>query len=308
MEIMNMRRMSHVCCGCALLFAMSAQAANAAHYDGPIIDMHAHYRYGDRPSVAPGHAAGTEALLKLDDAADVVQSALIVIASKGNVQDTSAQNDAVLKAAKESDGRFFPIVSVHPHDGSLALEELERVAKLGARVVKLHPNTQNFDVADPLVGAVVERCGSLGLIVLFDSFKPWDADQPGKFLKLALEHQRTRMILAHLGYSQFRQFLAFGMLSKLGIEPNVWFDISAIATSFADSPLEAEFVFTLRQLGLKRVLFGSDWPIETPATAADAVRRLGLSEQEEALIFHANAAALLSSDQAESVSTSKEAR
>jgi uncharacterized protein len=308
MELLNMHRVSRVGCGCALLFSMSLQSVSAAHYEGPIVDMHAHYRYGDRPSVAPGHAAGTEVLLKLDDAAGVVQSALIVIATKGNVHDTSTQNDAVLKAAKESGGRFFPIVSVHPHDGSLALAELERVAKLGARVVKLHPNTQNFDVADPAVGAVVGRCGTLGLIVLFDSFKPWDADQPGKFLKLALEHQRTRMILAHMGYSQFRQFLAFGMLGKLGIEPNVWFDISAIATSFVDSPLEAEFVWTLRQVGLKRVLFGSDWPIETPAAAANAVRRLGFDEQEQALIFHTNAAALLSSGRGEKGSEPKTAQ
>jgi uncharacterized protein len=295
--MLNMRRVLNLSCGLAFLCSISLPSVSAEQYKGPIIDMHAHYRYGDRPPVAPGHAVGTDTLLQLDEAAGVTRSALIVIANKGNIQDTRAQNDAVLEATKTGGSRFFPIVSVHPHDGSLAIEELDRLAKLGARVVKLHPNTQNFDVSDPAVAAVVERCGSLGLIVLFDSFKPWDADQPGKFLQLAIQHQQTRMILAHMGYSQFRQFLAFGMLGKLGLQTNVWFDISAIATSFADSPLEAEFVWTLRQVGIQRVLFGSDWPVETPATAVDAVRRLGFNEQEEALVFYSNAAALLNVDQ-----------
>jgi uncharacterized protein len=272
---------------------LSIAAEVAGHYDGPIIDIHAHLRLGDEPPVAPGHAAGTEALRKLDDAAGVARSALIVIAQKGAIEATRAKNDAVLKTAKESGGRFFPIVSVHPHDGAAALAELERVAKLGARIVKLHPNTQNFDVDDPAVGEVIERCGALNLPVLMDSFKPWDADQPGKFLKLALAHPRTKLILAHMGHSQFRQFLSFGVLKKLGMQTNVFFDTSALATTFADSPLEAELVWVMRQVGMDRMLFGSDWPVDTPAAAIDAVRRLGLDRNEEQLVLHDNAAALL---------------
>jgi uncharacterized protein len=44
---------------------------------------------------------------------------------------------------------------------------------------------------------------------------------------------------------------------------------------------------------MDRILFGSDWPVDTPAAAVDAVRRLGLDPKEQALVFHDNAAALL---------------
>jgi hypothetical protein len=61
------------------------------------------------------------------------------------------------------------------------------VAKLDAREVKLHSNTQNFDGADPNVHTVVEKYRQPGRVVLFDSYKPWDASEMGKFLLLAIE-------------------------------------------------------------------------------------------------------------------------
>lgn len=40
---------------------------------------------------------------------------------------------------------------------------------------------------DPLfhVAGIVARAAERGLPVLFDAWAPWDADQPGKFMKLA---------------------------------------------------------------------------------------------------------------------------
>jgi predicted TIM-barrel fold metal-dependent hydrolase len=144
----------------------------------------------------------------------VRESALIVIARKDQMDKTRAQNDAVLAAAATSDCRFYPVVSVHPADGDAALAELERTAKRGAKEVKLHPNTQNFDVADPSVGTVVEKCGELGL-------------------------------------------------------------------------------WTMRKVGIDRILFGSDWPVYTPSEAIRAVRHLGLTETEQRKVFYDNAAQLL---------------
>ena len=49
----------------------------------------------------------------------------------------------------------------------------------------------------------------------------------------------------------------------------------------------------MRKIGTERFLFGSDWPIYTPAEAADAIRRLDLTPAEHQQILHDNAAALL---------------
>ena len=278
-----------------LLSMGSAKAADSKGYTGPIIDAHAHIRLGDHDGidgVTPPHPLGTEALRKVDQSAGVKISALIVIARKGEPDKTRAQNDAVMAIAAASGGRFYPVVSVHPADGEAALTELERVAKLGAKEVKLHPNTQNFDVADADVGAVVEKCGDLGLAVLFDSYKPWDASEMGKLLLVAVQHPKTKLVLAHMGFTHFREAVAFELIRRLDMAGNVWFDLSAIANTYAGSPVQGELVWTIRKVGTDRVLFGSDWPVYTPAETIRAVRQLGFTKAEQQQIFHDNAARL----------------
>jgi uncharacterized protein len=277
----------------AMMLSMDAAgAADLKGYTGPIIDAHAHIRLGDDDGiggVTPPHPLGTEVLRKVDQSAGVRMSALIVIAGKGQPDKTRAQNDAVMAIAAASGGRFYPVVSVHPADGEAALVELERVAKLGAKEVKLHPNSQNFDVADSGVDAVVEKCGALGLAVLFDSYKPWDASEMGKLLLVAVQHPKTKLVLAHMGFTHFREAVSFELVRRLGMAENVWFDLSAIANTYAGSPVQAELVWTIRKVGTDRVLFGSDWPVYTPNETVNAVRQLGFTPAEQQQIFHDNA-------------------
>lgn len=292
-----MRRTSRLLSTAVIAVAALGGCQRAEHptapFLGDVIDTHAHVRFGDDDSILASQPRGTAALQQLDDRAHVTLSALIVIAQRGQIERTRQQNDAVIAAAASGHGRFYPIASVHPLDGQAAFDEMARVAALGVRVIKLHPNSQDFDVADPAVNALAERAGELHLILLFDSYKPWDASEIGKFVVLSVQNPHTRFILAHMGWSQFRETLAFAQLPRLGFERNVWFDLSAIAPTYADSPLEPELVWTIRRIGTDRFLFGSDWPVYTPAESADAVRRLGFTLAEQRQIFHDNAAGLL---------------
>ena len=279
-----------------LCATLQAHAQATQEYKGPIIDAHAHLRLGEADGLTPTQPIGTDALRTLDTTAGVAKSALIVIARQGQPEKTRQQNDAVLAAAAASPNRFYAVVSVHPADKQAALDELDRVAKLGAKEVKLHPNTQNFDVSDPDVGTVVEKCGELNLVVLFDSYKPWDASEMGKFLLLAVQHPKTKIVLAHMGFSHFREAVSFAVIQRLGMANNVWFDISAIAPTYVGSPVQPEFVWTMRKVGINHIIFGSDWPVYTPAEAISAVRNLGLTEAEQKQVFHDNVADLLKLD------------
>ena len=288
----------HLCAATAafLCATLQAHAQTAQEYKGPIIDAHAHLRLGEADGLTPTQRIGTDAIRSLDDKAGVAKSALIVIARQGQPEKTRQQNDAVLAAAAASPSHFYAVVSVHPADKQSALDELDRVAKLGAKEVKLHPNTQNFDVSDPDVAAVVEKCGELNLIVLFDSYKPWDASEMGKFLLLAVQHPKTKIVLAHMGFSHFREAVSFAVIQRLGMANNVWFDISAIAPTYVGSPVQPEFVWTMRKVGINHIIFGSDWPVYTPAEAISAVRNLGLTEAEQKQVFHDSVVDLLKLD------------
>ena len=50
----------------------------------------------------------------------------------------------------------------------------------------------------------------------------------------------------------------------------------------------------MRKIGIDRVVFGSDYPIDDPLTAVPPSHELGFTDEEQAAILHDNAAALLS--------------
>jgi len=49
-------------------------------------------------------------------------------------------------------------------------------------------------------------------------------------------------------------------------------------------------------VGIDRVVFGSDYPLDDPLTAVRAVVELGFTDEEQAAILHDNARALLNGE------------
>jgi predicted TIM-barrel fold metal-dependent hydrolase len=235
-----------------------------------------------------------EAYQALVEGSRIGRAAALTIAHGGDLKRTTARNDAVLRLTRDSGGFFFPVCSVHPADGAAAIEEVDRVAAAGAAWLKLHPNTQAFDVADPAVEAVVRRAAERELPVLFDAYSPWDANQPGKFANLAMAVPEARLILAHAHGPGFPQLLLYDILARYPWwRRNVWTDISATGPMLAGGPFAEQLTWVLRKFGIDRVIFGSDYPIDDPLTAVAAVSKLGFTAEEQAAILHDNAAALL---------------
>ncbi len=265
-------------------------------YLGPLIDAHTH------PMLDPESQIGRvphppEAYLELVRGSRIRRAAALTIAPRGNLGRTRAGNDAVLRLARESDGFYYAACSVHPDDGAAAGAEIDRVAAAGASWLKLHPNTQRLDVADPAVTAVVRKAAERGLPVLFDAYSPWDANQPGKFADLAEAVPEARLILAHAHGPSFPQLLLYDIMSRYpGWHRNVWVDISVTGLMLAGGPLGEQFTWVLRKFGVDRVLFGSDYPVDEPLAAAAAVAALGFTDDEQAAILHDNAAALLNDE------------
>lgn len=267
------------------------------HYEGPIIDVHTHVlEHDDGPLAAQGTRPLHVAAMR---AAGIGRSIVLPIAPKGDSAKTRTLNDFTLTFAKANPDRVLPFASVHPEDGAAAFAELTRAAHAGARGLKLHPNTQRFDVASPAVAALVDKAAELKLPVLFDAYSPFDADEIGKFVKLAITHPTARLILAHMGGPRFPELIVFWILPKYGVPRNVWFDLSAAAPLYARSPYQEQFVFICRKVGIDRLLFGSDFPFFQPTEALDAVRALGFTAEEERQILYANASALLDAGKGE---------
>jgi predicted TIM-barrel fold metal-dependent hydrolase len=210
----------------------------------------------------------------------------------GRPDEIRAGNDSILAlAAKHSN--VLPIATVHPYDGPAAIAELERVAGKGIKVLKIHPHTQKFDPDDPRVLALVQRAGQLNVIVLMDNANILPGDSE-KLFNLALEASRTKFIFAHMGAMNFRfwNILKAARTAEGLFGDNINFDISATVAMVADSPIAAEFVWTIRNVGIDHVLLGSDYPQFSLEQNVTALSHLPLTDSERAKIRYQNARAL----------------
>jgi hypothetical protein len=260
---------------------------------GPIIDSHTHPLVHGSQQILPWDHSAEDYLARVQGLG-VERAAALVMAPPGNLELTRALNDGVMALAGEHDGFFFAVCSVNPADGDEAVAELERVVAAGAGWLKLHPFTQEFDVAAPEVASLVRKAGDLGLTVLFDAWSPTDMAQTGKFVQLALDVPETRLILAHAHGTDFPKLLMYEVLARYEWWPRkVWVDISATASLLAGGPFAEQFTWVLRKMGIDRVLFGSDYPVEDPGRAIEAVAALGFTAEEQRAILYDNAAQLL---------------
>ena len=211
----------------------------------------------------------------------------------GNPADISQRNDALIAlAAKNAD--MIAIATVHPYDGDAALAEVDRVAAGGVRLLKIHPHTQKFDAADPRVLTLVKHAGEKGMIVVMDNASIVPSDNE-KLFNLALAAPKTRFIFGHMGGLGFRfwNILALARTAENLFADNIYFDISASVILAADSPIEEEYVWTIRNVGVDHVLIASDFPqISLPKTL-EAFAKLDLTDEERAKIRSGNARKLL---------------
>ncbi len=265
------------------LFLLTGTAAAEV----PVFDVHVHLREGEsslRAYQADIKAAGLE-LAGLG----AMWFGGPHQALQGELDKVRAGNDSVIALAAKYP-QVLPIATVHPYDGSAALRELARVAAAGVKVLKIHAHTQRFDVSDPRVETLVRKAGELGMVVLMDNANILPGDSE-KLFNLVVRVPGTKFILAHIGGMNFR-FWNMLVLARtadgFGME-NLNFDISGTVLMVADSPLEAEFIWTLRNVGMDHVLLGSDYPQMGLGKTVDALERLDLTDEEKAKIRSGNA-------------------
>lgn len=271
-----------------LLFAMAMfLPLEAAPARGPVFDAHVHLWKGP---------ASLQAYEKQVRAANVEVSGFAAMwfggpnqALEGRIEETRKANDSIILLAAQHP-KALPVATVHPYDGEAATKELERVAAKGIKVLKIHPHTQKFDAADPRVLALVRRAGDLGIVVLMDNANIVPADSQNLF-NLALASPKTKFVFAHMGAMNFRfwNILKLARTAENLFANNIYFDISGTIVLAADSPIQDEFVWTMRNVGIEYLLLGSDYPQLSLGQTLKALDRLGLSEAEKAKIRYNNA-------------------
>jgi uncharacterized protein len=259
----------------------------APPFTGPLVDAHAHYDPAGQLRPRSGQRAGSLSAEMVQ--AHVERAVLLAVpAPLADAAGVRQANDQLGGFLRAHPGHFLAIAALPPTDSEAALKETERVAPLGFAGVKLSP--ERLDLGAPEVRALVARAAALKLVVYIEG---WWPDAAYEVAKLALALPQARLVLTHLGGVRFSDILLFRVLDLHPFTPrNVWFDLSGVATLYVDSPFAGQLVWVCRQVGVDRILFGSDWPLTSLDDAANSVRHLGFTATEQALVFSENAEAL----------------
>ena len=145
-------------------------------------------------------------------------------------------NDWVLTVCARDPARLIPCASINPLRAD-ALDELERVAARGVRILKIHPPIQAVDPGEPRFARFYQRCADLRVIVTVHTGPEHQAEitstqhcSPAR-LQLALE-QGCTVIAAHSGMSNFfdpEDFFA-DLLAMVRRHPRLWCETAVLGT------------------------------------------------------------------------------
>ncbi len=181
-------------------------------------------------------------------------------------------NDDVAAFVAAAPERRIGFLSVHPEVPGWE-DELERACGLGLRGVKLGPNYQIFD---PLGGAALrlyELAETRGLPVLFHQGASPVREAPLRYAhpllmdEIAIRFPELRIVMAHMGHPWWRETIV-----TIRKHPHVYADVSALF--YRPWSLYEGMRLVTEWNVFDRLLFGSDFPIATPAETAAGLRRV----------------------------------
>ena len=252
-----------------------------------IADIHAHifpHKLAAKASASiggfygthAGHLASVETLLPLEAEAGITHCA--VSSSATSPHQVQHINDFIASEVQAHSnliglGTLFPTM-----EGWEA--EVERMVALGLRGVKIHPDFQHIPLDLPEAVPMYRAVAKAGLPVLFHMGDArYDYSSPQRLTNLIRQVPDLIAIAAHFGGWQAWD------KSYDHVQPeNVFYDTSS-SLMFLGKERALDF---LDKLDAQRFLFGTDFPMWTPAEELQRFLDLGLEEDLQAQILFGN--------------------
>jgi predicted TIM-barrel fold metal-dependent hydrolase len=258
----------------------------------PILDIHAHIY----PDIIAQKASDTigefyrlpmlndgtlKSLLKEEAAAGITKMTVHSVAVTW--EKVARVNDFIAGALKGHEN-LIGFATMHPDHPHIA-SEIDRAISLGLKGLKLHPDFQHFHIDDEKAYPIYEAIEGRIPLLIHTGDRRYDTSQPERMAKVLDRFPRMQTICAHLGgWSQWED--AHRILAG---RPNVWVDTSS--SLYAISPEAAREI--ILHYGVDRVLFGTDYPMWSPAEELSRMKALGFSPADMEKMLYQNAANLL---------------
>ncbi len=242
------------------------------------------------------YSASSADFLKYLDAAEIERAGLINYVSPDVIGFPPEVNDWIAHYCSANPKRLLAFGSVHPKYVADAGTEVDRLAKIGIRGLKVHPSHQLFapnayrDGLGPLA-AMYERAQAIQMPVMIHtgtSIFPGARNlyaQPMLADDVSVDYPDLVVILAHGGRPLWMEE-AFFLVRR---HKNMYMDVSGIPPQKL-----MEYFPRLEEIAGK-VLFGTDWPgpgVPGVRGNIEKFRALPISEPAKQKILYDNAARL----------------
>lgn len=212
----------------------------------------------------------------------IAHSVMLSLAKNPSTQE--AVNAFALRANSKD---IIAFGSVHPFAQN-ALETVEMLHDLGIKGIKFHNAHQQFDLSDDKCRTLYKKIGQLGMITVIHGgasrkraeYWAW----PSEVRKVIDCFGGAPFICAHMGGMNITED-EFRILKELPV-----FVDTAMALTWMSLK---DFSESVRELGAKRVLFGTDLPWGKMGQEISFIEEAKLNEKEKKQIFYSNAAKLL---------------
>ena len=191
-------------------------------------------------------------------------------------------------AAGVASDRLVCFGSIYPHTDDYK-GDIDLVAGLGLRGLKLHAEYQNFVLDDDLMLRIYDYALGKGLILLqhagFDpAFKPPFRSSPQRFARVVEQMRGGIMIAAHLGgHDQWED------VEKYLVGTDVYLDTSMGFEYYSSE----QFLNIVEKHGADKILFGSDAPWSNATTEIEHLKAMPLPKADIEAILGGNARRIL---------------
>ncbi len=229
------------------------------------------------------HDGTISGLIKNMDAWNIDYSVLAPIVTKPS--QTQSLNHW---AANLDTKRIIPFGSFHPHSEDCK-KDIDYIASLGLRGIKLHTEYQNFALLSPHMLKAYEYALSKGLILLFhagedDGKEPPYKALPKDFAQLARLFPNEKIVVAHLGsYRLWEDVYNHLAGEKIYLDTSMGFNYYSKQT----------FLNIVEKHGYEKILFASDSPWSKADDEINSLKNCSLLEEQKSAILGKNAAKLL---------------
>lgn len=188
-----------------------------------------------------------------------------------------------IKTECDAHDEFIGFGTVHAGMDDI-IGEIDHIRSLGLRGIKMHPDTQFFNIDDERLYPMYEEIQGELPIYLHTGDYRYDYSHPRRLRRVLEDFPKLQAVAAHFGGWSVQD-----VAQEYLRDTNCLVDVSS-SLMFLDPEKAVEYI---RAFGTERVMYGSDFPLFSPDTEFERFLSLPLTQTEKEQIAYKTATEFL---------------